>query len=133
MGKTTGEVFKYTIRDLESQDVITMTYHRAFSRERLAYWREIWDSEKKTCIADDFLDEARISWGEKIILGVEFKSDRVESISSDPTSPAYAEDWKVRLRERFPQALETLCLKVFDGMDLGVNSEATQEEPPEKK
>lgn len=130
MPKLIGEIQKYTIIDPDSGDKIVISYRKPFTRELISYWAAIWDPVEKTLKGDDLLDEARISWGGKIIQGIEVMSKRGFSVSSDPDSPAYVEDWKGWLQNKAPQILETLALKVFSGVNLGEKEEAL---PPEKK
>lgn len=133
MSKSIGELLKYTIRDPNTKEIFIMFYRKPFTRETLRYWREIWDPEKKSYREDDLLDESRIGWGERIIQTLEFNGTRTKSISSDPNSPAYDENWKIWLREKAPQILETLALKAFEGIDIGEKEKETEDPFPEKK
>ncbi len=125
-----GEILEFTIRDVDTDDTITLRYRRPYTREVMRYDTGLWDLEKKILKSDEELDETRVEWGYNIVEGVEIKSTRMSPISSDPESAHYRADWKEWLKEKAPQVLETLALKAFQGINL---NKPVGEGSPEKK
>lgn len=134
MTRPIGEIFKVTIRDPETEDTITLSYRKPFTRERFKYAVELYDPITKKVKDEDEADEVRIRWGEKLIEGVEIVSTQRQPISSDPGSPHYLPEWRTWIREKAPQLLEELSYKVFQGLFLGSGpGTPNKEDPPEKK
>jgi len=103
------------IQDPISGSVITLTYRRPTSEERVAYQLAAFrleGGERRFC-----LGETRLKFGLEILTGFG-AGDFILAAEGEETAldPARHPDWKARLAEEAPDLISYLAQQVFEGM-----------------
>ncbi|MGB8993635.1 MAG: hypothetical protein WCD80_16375 [Desulfobaccales bacterium] len=110
------------IQDPVSGSVITFTYRRPTSEERVAYQLSAFrleGGERRFC-----LGETRLKFGLEILTGFG-PGDFLITADGEttPLDPARHPDWKARLAEEAPDLVAYLAQQVFEGMRVAARGE----------
>ena len=110
------------IQDPVSGSVITFTYRRPTSEERVAYQLSAFrleGGERRFC-----LGETRLKFGLEILTGFG-AGDFISAADGEavPLDPARHPDWKARLAEDAPDLVSYLAQQVFEGMRVASRGE----------
>jgi hypothetical protein len=110
------------IQDPVSGSVITFSYRRPTSEERVAYQLSAFrleGGERRFC-----LGETRLKFGLEILTGFG-PGDFLITVDGEPTplDPARHPDWKTRLAEEAPDLVAYLAQQVFEGMRVAARGE----------
>jgi hypothetical protein len=110
------------IQDPVSGSVVTFTYRRPTSEERVAYQLSAFrleGGERRFC-----LGETRLKFGLEILTGFG-AGDFIVTAEGEatPLDPARHPDWKARLAEDAPDLVSYLAQQVFEGMRVASRGE----------
>jgi hypothetical protein len=109
------ERHRLAIQDPVSGSVITLTYRRPTTEERVAYQLSVFhlDGGEQRLR----LSETRLRFGLEIVLGFEsgdfLIQENGEAVKLDPDRHS---DWKERLAEHAPDLVSYLAQQVFEGL-----------------
>jgi hypothetical protein len=123
MARILGEpCHSLAIQDPISGSVITLTYRRPTSEERVAYQLSAFrfeGGERRFC-----LGETRLKFGLEILTGFGAGDFiMVEEGGETALDPDRHPDWKARLAEEAPDLVSYLAQQVFEGMRVAARGE----------
>ena len=119
------------IQDNLSGSEILFQYRLPTTKERVAYTNACIERKGRKVINKS--TEARIRYGAKILAGIragDFILPGGKTVSSDPTSPHYDENWKEKVKAHAADLIELLAVRVYDTPAQTAVPDAPDDEEP---